>query len=61
MYRTLIIQLCQGKYSFPFYGTFKSTYDVSQGFLQLTKCLLYEGHIKTVLDMFYYIFTEHQI
>ncbi len=22
-YRTLIIQLCQGKYSFPFYGTFK--------------------------------------
>ncbi len=23
MYRTLIIQLCQGKYSFPFYGTFK--------------------------------------
>ncbi len=23
MYRTLIIQLCQGKDSFPFYGTFK--------------------------------------
>ncbi len=23
MYRTVIIQLCQGKYSFPFYGTFK--------------------------------------
>ncbi len=23
LYRTLIIQLCQGKYSFPFYGTFK--------------------------------------
>ncbi len=23
MYRTVIIQLCQGKDSFPFYGTFK--------------------------------------
>ncbi len=23
MYKTLIIQLCQGKDSFPFYGTFK--------------------------------------
>ncbi len=26
MYRTLIIQLCQGKYSFPFYGTFKTCF-----------------------------------
>ncbi len=23
MYSTVIIQLCQGKYSFPFYGNFK--------------------------------------
>ncbi len=25
MYITVIIQLCQGKYSFPFYGTFNVT------------------------------------
>ncbi len=26
MYRTVNIQLCQGKYSFPFYGTFKYSF-----------------------------------
>ncbi len=50
---TLIIQRCQGKYSFPFYGTFK--YDISKEnhIFALSTLILSQHHLASDLILDY--------
>ncbi len=55
MYKTLIIQLYQGKYSFPFYGTFK--YDLTNVIrAQARKA---QGPIDFVRILFFFFFFDY--